>query len=188
VDWDVHHGNGTQEMFYADPSVLFISLHQFPMYPGTGDVEEIGEDDGRGRTVNVPLPSGATDSVYEAAFERIVLPILAQFAPGLVLVSSGFDAHARDPLAEMQLTERGFARMAEGLTQAVSCPVGIVLEGGYDLTALEASTAAVTEVLLGSAPSGMPHERPPQSAPALPLAQEQQLDRVLRCHSAYWKF
>src|SRR5260221_7289904 len=103
VDWDVHHGNGTQEMFFGDPRVLYVSLHQWPFYPGTGSAEEIGEGDGRGFTVNVPLSSGARAGDYAAAFERVISPVLDAYAPELVLVSAGFDAHKSDPLAGMQL-------------------------------------------------------------------------------------
>ena len=103
IDWDVHHGNGTQEMFFGDPRVLYVSLHQWPFYPGSGNATEIGEGEGRGFTVNVPLSSGARRGDYAAAFERVVLPVLDAYAPELILVSAGFDAHKSDPLAGMQL-------------------------------------------------------------------------------------
>jgi acetoin utilization deacetylase AcuC-like enzyme len=155
VDFDVHHGNGTQESFYADPNVLFISLHQFPLYPGTGDVGELGAGEGRGRTVNVPLSPGADDAVYAAAFERIVAPVCADFAPNVVLVSAGFDAHAADPLAEMRLSDTGYGEMVRLLCAAlpVGVPIGMVLEGGYDLDALEASLARALEALTNDPPA-----------------------------------
>lgn len=151
LDWDVHHGNGTEAIFYDDPSVLFVSLHQYPNYPGTGAARDLGQGDGRGRNVNIPLPSGGTNALYQAAFQRIVLPLVEQFAPDFALVSCGFDAHERDPLAEMQLTASGYEQMTRDLLTALpgNCPLGVVLEGGYDLQALVESTEAVAGVLLG---------------------------------------
>jgi acetoin utilization deacetylase AcuC-like enzyme len=151
LDWDVHHGNGTEAIFYDDPSVLFVSLHQHPNYPGTGAARDLGHGDGRGRNVNIPLPAGGTDGLYRAAFQRIVLPLVEQFAPDFALVSCGFDAHERDPLAEMRLTARGYAQMTRDLlaTLPEACPLGVVLEGGYDLQALTESTEAVASELLG---------------------------------------
>jgi acetoin utilization deacetylase AcuC-like enzyme len=152
LDWDVHHGNGTEAMFYDDPSVLFVSLHQYPNYPGTGAAEDLGRGEGRGHNVNLPLPPGATDAVYAAAFARVVLPVIEQFAPDFALVSCGFDAHARDPLAQMELSADGFGAMTSSLLGVLDarCPLGIVLEGGYDLEALRDSSAAVASVLLRS--------------------------------------
>jgi acetoin utilization deacetylase AcuC-like enzyme len=163
VDFDVHHGNGTQEAFYRDPSVLFLSLHQFPFYPGSGSREELGAGEGRGFTVNVPLSAGATDAAYAAAFARIVAPIAEQYAPPLVLLSAGFDAHRDDPLAEMALTADAYARMLDALQAALpsGAKLGMVLEGGYDLAALEASLVAALAALTSSGPraaeaSGVP--------------------------------
>jgi acetoin utilization deacetylase AcuC-like enzyme len=156
VDWDVHHGNGTQEIFYDDPSVLYVSLHQFPFYPGTGAANECGAGDGVGATLNVPLSAGAGDAAYVAAFDRIVGPALSDFAPDLVLISAGFDAHHRDPLAAMRVTEQGFAEMLRRIQASVpgglAGRLGIVLEGGYDLRGLEGSLHAVLEAL-DSAPT-----------------------------------
>ena len=141
VDYDVHHGNGTQEMFWRDPHVLYVSLHQFPFYPGTGAVEDVGEGEGRGFTVNVPLAAGGGDAVYRAAFDRIVSPVLEQYAPDLVLVSAGFDAATRDPLAEMHVTQRGYGYMTQRLVEqarkSARGRIALVLEGGYDLASLE---------------------------------------------------
>jgi acetoin utilization deacetylase AcuC-like enzyme len=148
VDWDVHHGNGTQEMFWRDPHVLYLSTHQFPFYPGTGDVDEVGEGEGAGYTVNVPLAAHGGDATYAAAFERIVLPVLESYAPQLVLVSAGFDAAARDPLAQMELSPEAFGWMARALARvAGDVPVGLVLEGGYDLVALEAGLRCAVQGL-----------------------------------------
>jgi acetoin utilization deacetylase AcuC-like enzyme len=149
VDWDVHHGNGTQEMFWRDGHVLYVSTHQFPFYPGTGDVDEVGEGEGAGFTVNVPLAAHAPDAVYASAFERVVLRVLEAYAPGLVLVSAGFDAAARDPLAQMELSAEAFGSMARGLARVAAATAGgrmaLVLEGGYDLVALEGGVKCAVE-------------------------------------------
>ena len=156
VDWDVHHGNGTQEMFWRDPSVLYLSTHQFPFYPGTGDLDEVGEGEGKGYTVNVPLAAGGGDAVYASAFERVVLPVLEAYAPELVLVSAGFDAAARDPLAQMELSPSAYGWMARAIARVTAGPsrgrMGLVLEGGYDLVALEGGMkSAIEGMLTGSA-------------------------------------
>jgi len=168
VDWDVHHGNGTQDIFWSDGRVLFISLHEAPLYPGTGAARDVGEGAGRGRIVNVPLPAAADDTVYRLAFEEVVLPALRRFAPELVLISAGFDAHARDPLASMQLTGVGYGWMGRALRaiadESAGGRIGAVLEGGYDLTALEESTAASLRGVLG-----WPVPEPP-SADARPVS------------------
>lgn len=152
VDWDVHHGNGTQEMFWRDPRVLYVSLHQFPFYPGTGDVGETGEGEGAGYSVNVPLAAGGGDAVYRTAFERVVLPVVEAYAPELILVSAGFDASARDPLAQMQLSANAFGWMARALTGVANATangrIALVLEGGYDLVALEAGLRRAIEGLV----------------------------------------
>lgn len=152
LDWDVHHGNGTQEMFWKRPDILYLSTHQFPFYPGTGSLAEDGEGDGRGFTVNVPLAAGADDGVYRGAFERIILPIAYEYAPDLVLVSAGFDASARDPLANMRLDDAAFGWMARALADVADKSAGgriaMVLEGGYDLVALEGGVASAIEGLV----------------------------------------
>ncbi len=153
VDWDVHHGNGTQEIFFDDPSVLFVSMHQYPFYPGTGRAAEIGEGDGTGFTVNVPLSADAGDAVYQASFRELVLPVLSDFAPELVLVSAGFDAHARDPLAGMTVTDRGFGWMSAELRRVAERSakgrIALFLEGGYDLEGLETSLEAAIAAMAG---------------------------------------
>jgi acetoin utilization deacetylase AcuC-like enzyme len=158
VDYDVHHGNGTQWHFYADPAVLFVSSHQYPFYPGTGAASETGTGAGAGATINVPLAAGAADADYELVYERIVYPALRRFEPDLLLVSAGFDAHRDDPLGGMRLTTPQVARLTAGL-QAVAdeCCEGrlvAVTEGGYDLPALAACLQAVIGVLAGSAEVG----------------------------------
>jgi acetoin utilization deacetylase AcuC-like enzyme len=152
VDWDVHHGNGTQEMFWRDAGVLYVSTHQFPFYPGTGDIDETGEGDGAGYTVNIPLAAGGGDAVYASAFERIVLPVVESYAPELILVSAGFDASARDPLAQMQLSPDAFGWMARELARVADASaqgrMALVLEGGYDLVALEAGLRSAVDGML----------------------------------------
>jgi acetoin utilization deacetylase AcuC-like enzyme len=156
IDWDVHHGNGTQEMFFSDPRVLYASLHQWPFYPGTGNAPEIGEGDGRGYTVNIPLSQGAQFGDYAAAFDRVLLPVLEAYRPELVLVSAGFDAHRDDPLAAMRLDAASYgwmtARLLRVAEQAAKGRLALFLEGGYDLRALEESLRASLRVLGELAP------------------------------------
>ena len=159
VDYDVHHGNGTQWMFYDDPSVLYVSLHQYPFYPGTGAVTDVGRGDGLGRTVNVPIEAGAGDADYDRAMREVVEPIVTAFAPELILLSAGFDAHDRDPLGGMRLSTEGFAAMTAHVQRmAASCCEGrlaAVTEGGYDLDALEACLESTVTQLAGGPPSSV---------------------------------
>lgn len=137
LDWDVHHGNGTQHCFDEDPSVLYVSLHQYPYYPGTGSASEIGTGRGRGATLNCPMPAGATDTAYEIAFADQVLPKLAHFRPEAILISAGFDAHRDDPLADVQLSTGCYgwmtARVLEIAEQFAGGRIISLLEGGYHL-------------------------------------------------------
>jgi acetoin utilization deacetylase AcuC-like enzyme len=183
VDIDVHHGNGSQWMFYDDPRVLYVSSHQFPFYPGTGAADEVGHGDGAGFTVNVPLEAGATDADYSLAYGSIVRPVLAQFAPELVIVSAGFDAHERDPLASMRVSTEGYAGILRGL-QAWSggTPLAVLTEGGYDLTALEACLDATCAVLAERSPSVLGLD---VSGPA-PRG-ERALAAVRAAQSPYWR-
>jgi len=139
VDWDVHHGNGTEAIFRADPSVFFVSLHQWPFYPGTGGPDDQGET-----TLNVPLRAGSGDDEYLDAFERVVEPAVSAFEPELVLVSAGFDAHAEDPLAGMLLSAEGFRELTRG-SAALAPKVAAVLEGGYNVETLPGLVAAAIE-------------------------------------------
>jgi len=148
VDWDVHHGNGTQHIFENQAEVLYLSAHQAPFYPGTGAADEIGRGQGLGFTINCPLPPHQGDADYGAVFDEVFLPALDNFAPELLIVSAGFDAHARDPLADMRVTERGFAAMCSAVTDMTGKLV-LLLEGGYDLAALASSVRACVEVLTG---------------------------------------
>ncbi len=154
VDWDVHHGNGTQASFYDDPDTLYVSTHQYPFYPGTGAAHEVGRGAAAGRTLNVPLPAGCGDDEYVAAFTDLIAPVAAQFRPEVVLISAGFDADGRDPLAGMQATEEGFRAMTRVLLRIAQDHAGgrlaAILEGGYDLNALRAAVPAVLDELGGT--------------------------------------
>ena len=147
MDWDVHHGNGTQDAFYDDPSVLFISTHQYPYYPGSGAANEVGSGVGEGFTINIPLPAGCADAEYAQVFQDIVVPAAEKFRPEWILVSAGFDPHRRDPLGGMGVTEQGFGAMARRLLgladKFADARIAFLLEGGYDLAALRGSVAAV---------------------------------------------
>lgn len=151
VDFDVHHGNGTQWAFYDDPAVLYVSTHQYPFYPGTGAADEVGRGNGEGFTFNVPLEAGATDADYGHVY-LAVASVLEQFAPGLLLLSAGYDAHRDDPLASMRMTAAGFhaiVAILAGAARRIGCPVAGVTEGGYDLDALRESLDATVAVLSG---------------------------------------
>ena len=158
VDWDVHHGNGTQHVFEGDRDVLFASLHQFPFYPGTGALDERGHDRGLGSTVNLPLPAGCGDAEYGLMFDTLLAPLLLAFKPEFILVSAGFDAHERDPLGGMRVTTRGFGLFARRLCAVADETCGgriaLALEGGYDLEALADSVAEVVRVLAEPSPGG----------------------------------
>ena len=151
IDWDVHHGNGTQHIFEADPSVLYFSTHQYPFYPGTGATTETGQGRGQGFTMNVPLPAGTGDATYIAVFEQQLLPRALAYRPDCVLISAGFDAHYADPLAQMQVTEEGYRRLTQVVKEiaATCCQQRLisVLEGGYNLAALARSVQVHIEEL-----------------------------------------
>ena len=150
VDWDVHHGNGTQEIFWDDPSVLYVSTHQSPLFPGSGWAREIGGPHALGQTVNVPLPPGATGDVVQRAIDEVALPAIDTFAPTWVLVSAGFDAHRVDPMADLALSSGDFAELARTVAGFAPRPGRLVLflEGGYDLAALRTSVTATLGALL----------------------------------------
>lgn len=153
VDYDVHHGNGTEAAFYDDPSVLFVSTHQYPLYPGTGAVTDTGVGNGDGFTINVPLPANTGDSGYAAVFQHIVSPAAGRFKPELILVSAGYDAHWLDPLAGMQLSLTGYARLGSELMHMADwyCDgkIVFVMEGGYNLDALSDGICNIARLLLG---------------------------------------
>jgi acetoin utilization deacetylase AcuC-like enzyme len=177
VDIDVHHGNGTQQIFYDDPRVLYVSSHQFPFYPGTGAATEVGHGEGEGFTVNIPLDAGATDADYDLVCREVINPVLAAFAPELLIISAGFDAHDRDPLGSMRVSTAGYRRMLDYLWTTGSAVadgrVVAVTEGGYDLRALGECLDETVAALSGPArlPGPLPEvpsERPgpPRSEPA----------------------
>ena len=171
LDWDVHHGNGTESIFASDPGVLFVSIHEWPLYPGTGPASFAGIRPGEGYTVNLPVPSGSGDEVYTSLVEHVAAPLVRAWEPQLVLVSAGFDAHRDDPLATCRVTERGFAAMTASMrraSDAVGAPVGVVLEGGYDLGALAGSMEALMPVLVSpSTPAAHVVERHPLAREAI---------------------
>jgi acetoin utilization deacetylase AcuC-like enzyme len=171
VDWDVHHGNGTNDIFHAASDVLFLSIHEWPLYPGTGPASDAGSGEGEGFTVNLPVPGGSGDLVWGSLAEHVAGALISAWRPELLLISAGFDAHRDDPLATCRVSEAGFAGMAASLRRAadgVGAPVGVVLEGGYDLGATSHSMAAVMPVLVDdSTPAAPAVERHPLAASAL---------------------
>ncbi len=187
VDWDVHHGNGTDHLFASRSDVLYLSMHQYPHYPGTGGAHEIGSGAGAGYTVNIPLPAGCTDADYTSVMDAIAIPILREYAPQLIIVSAGFDAHRDDPLAGMLLTSEGFASLTRGLVgvaeEVAEGRIVHLLEGGYDLNGLAHSVCAVLSVLAGVEIDSDPGEAESnQPRPAAISAL-----RVVRAqHSEFW--
>ena len=162
LDYDVHHGNGTQWIFYEDPAVLFVSSHQYPFYPGTGAAGETGKDAGLGFTVNFPLEAGATDADLDLVYREAAIPVLRQFRPQIIFVSAGFDAHERDPLGGLRMTTEGYATLTSRLLNAADelCEgrVVFVTEGGYDTSALAECCERVIELAAAravSAPSAI---------------------------------
>ncbi|MEM7542171.1 MAG: histone deacetylase [Pseudomonadota bacterium] len=155
IDWDVHHGNGTQHTFENDPSVLYVSTHQYPYYPGTGSASEIGMGAGKGATLNCPMPAGAGDAAYERAFAEQIIPKLIAFKPDLIIISAGFDAHHSDPLADVHLSTNVFrwmsARLIEVADQCANGRVISILEGGYNLTELGGCVKAHLEPIVHAA-------------------------------------
>src|SRR5215211_6542377 len=151
VDYDAHHGNGTQEAFYADPRVAYVSFHEWPLYPGTGRLDELGSDGAVGTTCNVPLPAGATGDLYLRAVDELVAPLAARHTPDWVLVSCGFDAHRADPLTGLGLSAGDYGVLATRMTELAPRPgrVIVFLEGGYDLDALRDGTATTVTALVG---------------------------------------
>jgi acetoin utilization deacetylase AcuC-like enzyme len=183
VDFDVHHGNGTQATFYGDRRVLYVSSHAWPFYPGTGGLDEVGDGEGRGFTVNLPLPQGMGDAEYGLLYRRIVEPIGRSFDPELVLVSAGYDAHRGDPLAGMDLTQTGYReltevclRMAEGAARG---RVVAALEGGYGLPALAQAGAVTVKALLGDTAGTESTARPESAFEAL-------VDGYAKALKAFW--
>lgn len=189
VDWDLHHGNGTQSAFYEDPRVLFISTHQYPHYPGTGGIREVGHGVGEGYTINVPLPSGCGNAEYITVFHRLVCPLLEAYQPQLILVSAGFDAHEKDPLGGMNLTEDGYEYMVKVLMNLAYSTCGerliLVLEGGYNLGALINSVKRILYCLSAYDPSQEPLSEAPDVT-TLTYTFRARLRDVLAFAGRYW--
>ncbi len=187
VDWDLHHGNGTQHTFEADPSVLYFSTHQYPYYPGSGAHHQHGREKGAGYTVNVPLSTGHGDSDYMAIYERILKPVALEFKPELVLVSAGFDIHENDPLGGMRVTPCGFA----GLTRTIldiadACCEGrmvVTLEGGYNIKGQTASVRAVIKEMAGVTETRAPSPGLERDAMGVQTA----VEKVHEVHGQFWK-
>jgi acetoin utilization deacetylase AcuC-like enzyme len=175
VDWDVHHGNGTEAIFYGSQEVLYASIHQSPLYPGTGAITDHGTGEGEGYTVNLPVPPGADADVFLALVQQVVAPLVREWRPGLLCISAGYDAHRDDPLANCELDADAYADMAATMRQLgeeVGAPILVCLEGGYALAALASSTVATLEALCD--------ERVPREAPAAPAAPYR------RAHARCW--
>ncbi|HEX7628628.1 MAG TPA: histone deacetylase [Candidatus Methanoperedens sp.] len=182
VDWDVHHGNGTQDAFYDDPSVFYFSTHEYPHYPGTGWFDETGTGDGEGYNINVPLPAGTDDSGFIAAFEEILVPVARKFRPDIVLVSAGFDACNKDGLADMRMSVEGYSILASIVRSIAreNCggKVAMALEGGYDLDLLSRCVVAVLDVLMGKEIQRKQYEVSSQV--------RARLDEVKKIQRKYW--
>jgi acetoin utilization deacetylase AcuC-like enzyme len=183
VDIDVHHGNGTQAMFYSRPDVLYISTHQYPFYPGTGAVDETGASDGRGFTVNVPMEAGCTDADFALVHRELIAPVLDEFRPQLTLVSAGYDAHERDPLASMRMTTEGYASVVRRVRDVSSRhgAIALVTEGGYELTALAACLEASFAALASASPQSL------ESAPAPAPRGERALSAARAALKRFWR-
>ena len=185
VDWDLHHGNGTQHTFEGEEDVLYFSAHQYPFYPGTGRAEEVGIGNAKGRTVNVPLPGGQGDQDYLRIFREVLEPVAQGFRPDLILVSTGFDIHHRDPLGSMRVTENGFAHFTRFLLTLAdtTCRGRIVhtLEGGYDLEGQARGVRAVLETLAGTEPHPLEAAAPSHTVSTI-------TQRVQEIHRPYWRF
>ncbi len=157
IDWDVHHGNGSNDIFHSSSSVLYVSIHQSPLYPGTGSARDVGSEGGVGYTVNLPVPPQSGDALYSSLVDHVLVPVARAFSPQVILISAGFDAHREDPLASCAVTDAGFSAMANSvrlLGEELGVPVGAVLEGGYALGPLARSVAATMEALAGAAGAG----------------------------------
>jgi acetoin utilization deacetylase AcuC-like enzyme len=159
LDWDVHHGNGTNALFHDSRELLFVSIHQFPFWPGTGPLDDVGEGDGEGYSINLPVPGGTGEAAFQSLVEHVVVPVARQYGPDLILISAGYDAHRDDPIGGLALETSSFGGMSSrvrALGEELAAPVGAVLEGGYDLHALASSVAETMAALEnGALPAGV---------------------------------
>ena len=168
VDWDIHHGNGTQELFISDPDILYLSVHQYPFYPGSGWLDEVGYGPGTGLTVNMPVPPRSGGDVYGATFDQVFSPILRQFSPDWLLISCGFDAHTDDPLADGQLVSGDYGYMSAAIAGLMPPSRTIFfLEGGYNLSAIQSAATATINGAFGTVPEYAPHKSGTQAWKAL---------------------
>jgi acetoin utilization deacetylase AcuC-like enzyme len=177
VDWDVHHGNGTNAVFHDSPEVLFVSIHQFPFWPGTGELTDVGEGAGEGYSLNLPVPAGTGEPAFLSLLEHVVAPAARQYGPDLILISSGYDAHRDDPLASLTLETSSYGLLSSrmrALGEELGAPVGVLLEGGYDLRALAESVPETMTALAGGT-------EPPEAA-RHPLA-----DQAAEVLGRYWE-
>jgi acetoin utilization deacetylase AcuC-like enzyme len=177
VDWDVHHGNGTNALFHDSPEVLFVSIHQYPFWPGTGALTDVGEGEGEGYSINLPVPAGTGEAAFLSLLEHVIAPAARQYGPDLILISAGYDAHRDDPLASLVLETSSYGGMSSRLRvlgEELGAPVGALLEGGYDLRALAESVPGTMAALAGGAD-------PPEAA-RHPLA-----DRAAEVLGRYWE-
>jgi acetoin utilization deacetylase AcuC-like enzyme len=185
VDWDLHHGNGTQNMFYNSSEVLYFSTHQYPYYPGTGGINEVGKENGAGYTVNVPLHAGMGDKEYIKIFTEILEPVIDQYKPEFILVSAGFDTYFEDPLGDMKVTPHGFAQMTRFLKEEAEKHCGgkivFILEGGYNLDGLWLSTKEIIEELLEKRSTQYGDLKEKTNADEI-------IENVKKVHSQFWKF
>jgi acetoin utilization deacetylase AcuC-like enzyme len=172
LDWDVHHGNGTNDIFHASDQVLFVSIHQLPLYPGTGLADDVGSGAGRGFTANLPVPPGSGDQVFTSLVDHVAAPLAHAFRPQLLLISAGYDAHREDSLANCEVTEAGFRAMTlamRAVSRSIAAPIGCVLEGGYALSALARSVAVTMAALEAPEPEA---EAGTSAAPMTWLAEQ----------------
>lgn len=182
IDWDAHHGNGTQHSFYSQANVLYISLHHYPFYPGTGSIEETGEGEGAGFNINVPFPAGTSNEDYKLAFDNIVIPVLKQYSPDLIFISAGFDAHISDPLGGLAVDDDGFVYMADCLSGLNTKGTVLFLEGGYDITALADSAIKTFKALADNIQVSVNSYQVSVGKPEY----EYVIEEVIKQHSSYW--
>lgn len=182
IDWDAHHGNGLQEIFYGDRRVLYVSLHQSPLYPGSGSIREVGSGEGKGYNINIPFPPRTGEEAYLKVFEEVILPAAKKYAPQLVMIAAGYDGHFSDPLASLLLKASSFSRMTAMLKAEFKLPFIVSLEGGYDLKGLALSVFA-TICELASLPCGIEKEEVP---PGEKDCSFKVIEEVKHVHSRYW--